>query len=355
MDLGSANYLMIQSLGVKNFRCFQDLELHDLKTMNVIVGDSASGKTALLEALFICGGMSPELFTRTLSWRGSGKLGTFNATYLESLFKEIFFGFNDSEKVHISLTDSQRGTRWLDISYNVPADRLPLTSQSAETFGIKIPNFIGRVESGKDYNGTFAVNEKGELKCPPPTEPYPMVFLTSQTSFNPEENAKRFSELSRTKKEGPILKKIRDLFPEINNLSVEFHCGTNMIFADVDGLPEKLPVGSISGGLTKYLAILLAIATRPKSAVLIDEIENSFYYSKQPRFMKGIFDLCVEKETQLFVTTHSMEFLKGMLPILKADKHFCLLRLEKSENGSTVKKYGSDKFVSALRHNFEIR
>ena len=349
---------MIQSLEVKNFRCFQDLELHDLKTINVIVGDSASGKTALLEALFICGGMTPELFTRTLSWRGSGKLSTINAANLESLFKEIFFGFNDSEKVHISLTDSQSGTRWLDISYNVPADSisLPLTSQSAETFLKRIPNFSGCVGSGKkDYIATFSVNEKGEIECSPPPEPYPMVFLTSQTSFNPEENAKRFSELSRTKKEGPILKTIRDLFPQINNLSVEFHSGTNVIFADVDGLPEKLPVGSISGGLTKYLAILLAIAIQPISAVLIDEIENSFYYSKQPRFMKGILDLCVERETQLFVTTHSMEFLKGMLPILKAGKHFCLLRLEKSENGSTVKKYGSDKFASALRHDFEIR
>jgi AAA15 family ATPase/GTPase len=53
---------MIESLEVKNFRCFKDLHLSDLRRINVVVGDSGSGKTALLEALWICAGMGPEFF-----------------------------------------------------------------------------------------------------------------------------------------------------------------------------------------------------------------------------------------------------------------------------------------------------
>jgi predicted ATP-binding protein involved in virulence len=41
----------IQSLGIKNFRCFEDAEFTFHPTFNVILGGNASGKTALLEAL----------------------------------------------------------------------------------------------------------------------------------------------------------------------------------------------------------------------------------------------------------------------------------------------------------------
>jgi AAA15 family ATPase/GTPase len=47
---------MIDRLIAKNFRCFESLDLPDLTRINVIVGDNASGKTALLEAIFFGAG-----------------------------------------------------------------------------------------------------------------------------------------------------------------------------------------------------------------------------------------------------------------------------------------------------------
>jgi AAA15 family ATPase/GTPase len=46
---------MTESFEVKNFRCFESLKLTNLKTVNVITGYNASGKSALLEA-FVAGG-----------------------------------------------------------------------------------------------------------------------------------------------------------------------------------------------------------------------------------------------------------------------------------------------------------
>src|SRR5580704_3938227 len=43
---------MLVSLDVENFRCFRSLKLSGLKRMNIVTGDNASGKTALLEAIF---------------------------------------------------------------------------------------------------------------------------------------------------------------------------------------------------------------------------------------------------------------------------------------------------------------
>ena len=53
---------MIESLRIENFRCFKALELHGLKRINAIVGDNATGKTVLLEAIKIGLGGFRELF-----------------------------------------------------------------------------------------------------------------------------------------------------------------------------------------------------------------------------------------------------------------------------------------------------
>jgi AAA15 family ATPase/GTPase len=42
---------MIDSLHIKNFRGFRDLSLSGLRSINIVVGKNASGKTALLEAI----------------------------------------------------------------------------------------------------------------------------------------------------------------------------------------------------------------------------------------------------------------------------------------------------------------
>ena len=61
---------MIKSFEVQNFRGFVDLKLDNLPTMNVIVGRSASGKTALLEALRLALGATPQVAWKLNALRG---------------------------------------------------------------------------------------------------------------------------------------------------------------------------------------------------------------------------------------------------------------------------------------------
>jgi AAA15 family ATPase/GTPase len=46
---------MLDSLHIKNFRCFEDLTIQSLGHVNLIVGKNSVGKTTLLEALHILG------------------------------------------------------------------------------------------------------------------------------------------------------------------------------------------------------------------------------------------------------------------------------------------------------------
>ncbi len=61
---------MIDRLIVENFRCFEHLELDGLSRINVVVGENASGKTALLESLFFAAAGNPEILARLRVFRG---------------------------------------------------------------------------------------------------------------------------------------------------------------------------------------------------------------------------------------------------------------------------------------------
>ena len=76
---------MIKSLTIENFRCFKKIELHGLGTINLLVGQNGSGKTAFLEALYLLIGSGPRLALMIRGWRGLGnvQVGSDRASFEE--------------------------------------------------------------------------------------------------------------------------------------------------------------------------------------------------------------------------------------------------------------------------------
>src|SRR6266850_3404296 len=89
--------MMLTNLQIKNFRGFKALDLASLKRVNLIVGQSNTGKTGLLEALALllweppaqCGNL-PNLF------RSAG------GDYNENFWKWIFYNKDLKKPVEIS-------------------------------------------------------------------------------------------------------------------------------------------------------------------------------------------------------------------------------------------------------------
>src|ERR1700722_5686540 len=94
---------MLKSLELVNFRCYENLYLQDFKRFNVVVGDSGSGKTALLESIFLVGGSSPEVWMRLRQWRGLSPNFRLTGTRIgyESLFRDLFYNFQQRKRAKI--------------------------------------------------------------------------------------------------------------------------------------------------------------------------------------------------------------------------------------------------------------
>jgi recombinational DNA repair ATPase RecF len=93
-DFANSGYLMIRSAEIRNFRGFRDLKLSGFRRINIVVGDNSSGKTALLEALFLASGASPQVAAKLRAWRGyNPELAGSPDVLMEALWRDLFFDF----------------------------------------------------------------------------------------------------------------------------------------------------------------------------------------------------------------------------------------------------------------------
>jgi hypothetical protein len=353
---------MISQIEIRNFRCFKQVKIQGLKRFNFIVGESGAGKTAFIEALFLVGGGNPEIWFRLRRWRGIGEgpiqLGL-RQNY-EALFRDMFYGFDQQKGAYLRIIDSKLGKRELEIYYS---DSNVLTLPVGEQKGTENAFSVDPINFKWDF-GNRIVHSKvefkdGGLQMKGTAEVYP-VFLVSPRTFSGRESAQFYSNLSRAKHAQPVLDGIRSLFGEVEEISIELVAGEPLLHVSLPGLPEKLPLGDLSGGLNKYIEILLAILTNPGGALLIDEIENGFHYRNLPDLLKNIVALCDKHDVQLFATTHSYEFLQVMAGAMsstqKGKDDFSLLRLErKGTESPTITNVSGDSFEAAINEDFEVR
>ena len=172
----------------------------------------------------------------------------------------------------------------------------------------------------------------------------------------PQEDARRFSELSKTGAHEPIVEALRREFPFVKALGIEFSVNVPMIFASVGGGSQKIPVGLISDGIWRLTSMLIGMATFQNGAVLIDQIEDGFYFNKLPSIWKILYEFAVRLNVQIMATTHSQECLRALLPTIKENEDdFALLRAEKKNGDSAVTVTKGKFFESALKNQFDVR
>src|SRR5260370_29656716 len=107
---------MIQSLEIKNFRCFESISLRDLTRINIAVGRNASGKTALLEAIYLLLGV-PALTLKVRGWRGMASVYqvTEQPEALNAIWRDYFYRFEQDRVASIAFRGSPNMTRSLTI------------------------------------------------------------------------------------------------------------------------------------------------------------------------------------------------------------------------------------------------
>lgn len=143
----------------------------------------------------------------------------------------------------------------------------------------------------------------------------------------------------------------------VKGLSLGSSGGTTLIYAETTYFKEKVPIGVVSNGVEKLLGVLLGIATSENGVVLVDELDSCVHHSKIAGVWEALRDFANAYSAQLFVSTHSAEWLSALRTVLSGhEKEFGLLRAEVTNDGRhVVQQFTGDVLESAILEEMEVR
>jgi predicted ATP-dependent endonuclease of OLD family len=354
-----SGYLMAEAIHIRNFRGFAEVDLPDCRRVNVIVGANGSGKTALMEAVFLAIANSPEPVMRMRGWRGfDANIGSQHPRVLyRSIWGDLFHNYDFSKKVTIGLQGSRLHTREVSIIWNDRNIRITHSTRSQEAAYSPV-QFVWTGHNKRTISSSIPKLINGQISYDAaPMGQLDGVFFPANQTYSSSETASRFSELSKQEKEREVIEYFKSQFGVIESLSLELQGINPMVFAKITDLNEKLPISLISGGMNKLASILFTFPIYPQGIVIIDEIENGFYYKILPTVWKAILDLANEYDVQVFATTHSLECIRAAASVAAANPEgFSLLRaVHDGPNGSIIRQFTGKDFASAVEDDIELR
>lgn len=354
----------LEHLQIKNFRGFDSLEIAGLSRINLFVGKNNSGKTSILEALFLLFGMSnPTLPGNINNIRGLGK-GT--QVGLPKQLKYLFHNLNLSEKPSFYGQFNDTSERWLEIE-----PRYKQNEFSSDISSVSIPEIDGiglnfatkkRQVPRKSFKSFFILEENNNtVKSTVPRE-YVETLIATYIPSDVKDNSStlmRYSEILKKKGGESILKALQDAF-DSNIIALQpFPDG---LYFNLKDLGELLPTNLMGDGLRRFLNIVTAVSERQNSFICIDEIENGLHYSAYNWLWKSLLTFVEQNNIQLFISTHNIETLECLKSVLEEEKFktmqdyakvFSISKTVKSEYKSY--KYSFEEFKTAIENEIELR
>ena len=371
---------MLESVRIRNFRNLVDLQIGGLDRVNLFTGQNNSGKTTLLEALFLLvGAGNPETALRISALRGIESVGGLSAfgrevlnvlgeidpvggssaVVREILWKPMFSSFDMSRVITIEAEQTSHEPLTLRISLKRPDTiQLPLEQPSSGvpiTAGSDEGSLLFSFDRKEDKRAERSMQVAGRtIQIDPPTVEFPfqVTFLASR-SGNIKEDAVRLGQLRKRKQSDMVAEALKIVEPRLQSIEDNSAGGAPMIWGDI-GLPELVPLPVMGEGMTRVARLILAISTTPGGLLLVDEIENGLHHSILSKVWKAVDRAAKNFDTQVVATTHSYECLEAAHGALGKDG-VRLYRLEAENGENRCVTYEPEAIEAAIYHNLEVR
>lgn len=349
---------MINKIQIRNFRCFESLEVPACRRINILTGDNGVGKSALLEAIFLALGNTPHGAMAVRSIRGFSP--TFAGTHRhieESLWGDLFHAFDLDRPINIRLEGSGPESRALNIARTSFTEH---TSFSDPDVSLRLPSsieFTWTDSSGFQHGMRPQISATG-LAIEASRELLPDFFMFSPSSPPGSiEIASRLSDLTRVKKEKLLLDLLKKQYPWIVGLQILVRAMSPAVFVETTDSNTLIPLGAVSSAINRIFAIYTAMVQRNDGVVLIDEIENGIYHKHHSELWRSLLSLSREYNTQLFITSHSLECLRAMRDAVTDEDMSEMMfgRVVRVDGRPIIRQFEGADLMAALEGDVEIR
>lgn len=368
---------MLRNIKVKNFRGVKAATIDGFAHINVLTGMNGSGKTSLLEAVFLnAGGGNPRLAISMYNFRNESAL-SFGA---QRLFKNLFLNLNVSEGITISadIDTSARASkkmpekRFLEIE---PIFEIATKSTRSSPIKSKLTGlgfrFIHkdvtyRTSLGWNLHPKVSKNKKNQsaqatdiqglyINAEKPGPLIPGTFVSPYFRDLWEHVHEQITELVREKREDDLIKVMKLIDPRVDRLLPLMEDGLPIVYIDLGG--EQIPLPLMGSGFVHLTFVALGAYGARDGILVVDEVETGLHFSVLPKLFEFLIRVSQEYNIQVFLATHSMEVIRSFAETARARdfRSISLFNLAKRDGLVSSTKFTLSEIESAEKINAELR
>jgi len=327
---------MLRDIQIQNFRCFQDTKLSGFAKLNLITGKNNSGKTALLEALYLA--ISPRPSTVSSLQRFRHESIRFGKLLPKRTWDNFFYIKNKSNSIILQFTnDLEDIVKYgkLSISCYDLSDEVPQEVEAnanleeyinIDTFAETSPE-ISLLKLEMIINGNDASEARlfstgnGIIKKSAIFSGSLKVSFIPAASLTPNQKlASEYEKAQLDRKEDRVLTGFKLIDPLIEKVET-FNIDGSMLYLTRKS-EERLPISLFGDAVNRIANLILCIINNIGGILLIDEIENGIHYSSQSELWRMLFRLAKRFDVQIFATTHSLEMLQAFAEVGTESEEF---------------------------------
>jgi AAA15 family ATPase/GTPase len=295
-EKGKINHF--SSIAIGRYKLLENFKLDKLNRINIFAGFNNTGKTTLLEAIYLLTKQNniSAFFELT---RLKNKLDKLNTEYLNSYFNQnlsISGSFNNIEtNVEIEkfqATDIDQKDDYIS-SYKIKST-IDGTTLKTKTHTFK-------------HNPIQRFSDNVEILC--------HSVLKSPYFYNKSEVISTHSKNVESKVYQKIVNFITThIDNNINGIEFTEDDSVKRFLVDSQLFPDRsVDLTSYGEGLQRIFEISLAFAYCKNGVLLVDELETAIHKSLLTDFTKFIQELAIEFNVQVFITSHSKECIDAFV------------------------------------------
>ncbi|MCZ8096783.1 MAG: AAA family ATPase, partial [Burkholderiales bacterium] len=317
---------MIKDIEISNFRCFEHTKIEGFERVNLIGGKNNSGKTALLEAIFLYSYPYPNTIHEVREAIRKESLAVVQAVP-KNAWDNLLFNLDRENIIELKGSQSNQGDKLVKISIS---DSLKDTVLGISEDWQKLYDFIAKNKSvisilnihtsfdpendSKDsqLNYFLIASSEGILALPDAGDDQPVIIAAS-VNKSLEELSESYTKIVFNEQEEEVLKALQILDPSIKKIESFFLGEPNLYLKRKE--TKRLPISLFGEAINRLIEIIITLLLNPKKIIFVDEIENGLHYTAYRDLWKTLFRLAIELDSQIFATTHSLEMIQAFADV----------------------------------------
>ena len=360
-----------EKLQIDRYRGIRALKIDELKNVNLVVGDNNCGKTSVLEAIQLLrtSGNLANVY-RIARQRDSIAINNANSIFDNFI---CMFPKDRDEKCEISVSGVCNDT---DISFELKGQKNRILLDTKELSARRIRSSdipSGEIETDVfegDIRLVFGDEEKVNKVSVNQYSSVTGTPMLDRDSFHivyvaPFEHLKGsvISRILKNEAYKSICVKALQLFdPDIEDIMIfKSDTGNRPVEYIRHKLLGDMPISSYGDGIKKVLALANAIAQAADGILLIDEVETAIHKRYFDDVLRFIVKACKTFHVQVFITTHSIEAIDGLLATQDYDEQdsvddICVCTIKNASDASYSRVLsGREVYENREAFGFEVR